>query len=95
VLLALKPMFDALCLVRGVVVTSCLLYDLGVGFSVSEFLRHFQCSVSYMPAIAVTMCYTYDIRLQCVSVFLLAAYTICIGLLVLLVHYRHHNSPMD
>ena len=59
-LLALKPMFDDLCLVRGVVVTSCLLYYLGVGFSFSEFLRHFQGSVSYTPAIAVTVCYTYD-----------------------------------
>lgn len=54
----LKPMFDALCLVRGAVVTNCLLYDLGVGFNVSELLRHFQCPVSYTPASAVTVCYT-------------------------------------
>ena len=64
----MKPPFDASCLVRGVVVTNCLLYDLGVGFSVSELLRHFQCPVSYTPAIAVTVCYTYNVTLQCVSV---------------------------
>jgi len=29
------------------------------------------------------------------SVFLLAAYSIDIGLLVILVHYRHYNSPLD
>jgi hypothetical protein len=61
-------MFDALCLVRGVVVTNCLLYNLGVGFSVSQLLRHFQCPVSYTPAIAVTVCYIYSATLQCVSV---------------------------
>lgn len=67
-LLALKPMFDALSLVRGVVVTNCLLYDLGVGFRVSELLRYFHCPVSYTPAIDVTVCYTYNVRLQRVSV---------------------------
>jgi hypothetical protein len=56
-LLTLKPMFDPLCLVRGVVVTNCLLYDLGVGFSVSELLHQFQCPVSYTPVVAVTVCY--------------------------------------
>ena len=67
-LLALKPMFAALCLVRGVVFTNCLLYDLGVGFSVSELLRHFHCPVSYTSVISVTVSYTYDVTLQCVSV---------------------------
>jgi hypothetical protein len=61
-------MFGALCLVCGVVVTSCLLYDLGVGCSVSELLRHFQCPVSYTPAIAVTVRHTYNVTLRCVSV---------------------------
>jgi hypothetical protein len=61
-------MFNGLCSVHVVVVTNCLLYDLGVGFSVSELLRHFQYPVSYTPAIVVTVCYTYNVTLQCVSV---------------------------
>jgi len=60
-------MFDGLCLVRGVVVTNCLPYDLDFGFSVSELLRHFQYPVSYTLSRAVTVCYTYTVTLQCVS----------------------------